>query len=812
MEEFNLEFQKKHNVILQTGFQGELQFLRNGKPVTEKERNQLIGKHTVGSGDKGRELTGEAIWGGIKVVDPTSVSNWKDSYETITDPNAAFLDKILAGFSAIPALGKVGKTIRLARGESNALKAMNKIEKVEKVLDKVPTGIKKLDKPVEKFTGKIADKILPKKKYTPESFKGSDTRDIYNLATKPINIINKVGDINEQKDNVENLYSGLELINKSRTVSVAERKKREIQNENLSKLLSSRSKQMKKKKYAFGGNVMNIQSPEEALFQMIQNSQMSGIEAANDPLVMGTKALGGMATQMGMNMATSGINEAGGLTKVLKNVFASGGYTGDDIEVEGDESFETPNGQFGEFKGPSHEQGGIPLGTKQGGIARNGELPEGSFIYPKRFKIKDPKTGKKESMADRASKRNKKEGSLSKMLEGTSDKILKNTLDRTKAKNQREDSFDKMQWHQNEMAKLSKSMGFMPGIEQVQQGAPEKMAKGGVPLVGKEDEYQMLYDDLTGANNPIYNPLYANFEQLINNQISTGKIKDPGINNFPTDPTITPEPSNSKKSIGDLFNSASMPTLGDAMGISGNDFQAYMPLKTTLDQRKGDTKNINPYENYGDEALNTLNKNYEFLDYLKNEQLQEANLNRNATIGRNNSSTRSLNTGRAMNLATDAQYNDVNNKIYQQYFQNQSGVNDKISGVQLDIAGKKAGGEQYRDLSDRQDRDNFYNNLSKSYSNLGEGVSRTGKSINELKTRGTTQELMNQLSNLVSVNAMTGKTTQKEGIEGLANTVSAQVSAYVKSLMTPEAYSKLTAEQIKNIEAQFLPQFAASNK
>lgn len=564
--------------------------------------------------------------------------------------------------------------------------------------------------------------------------------------------------------------------------------------------------------YAFGGNVMNTQSPEELLFQMIQNSQMSGIEAANDPLVMGTKALGGMATGMGMNMATSGINEAGGLTKVLKNVFASGGYTGDDIEVEGDESFETPNGQFGEFKGPSHEQGGIPLGTKQGGVARNGELPEGSFIYPKRFKIKDPKTGKKESMADRASKRNKKEGSLSKMLEGTSDKILKNTLDRTKAKNQREDSFDKMQWHQNEMAKLSKSMGRLPGIESQSEMTDTPKFKGGGPLVGASDKYNMIADDLYGLNNPIYNPLFGNFEQLVNNQIDTGKIQNPGINNFPTDPTITSEPSNSKKTKGDLFNSASMPTLGDAMGIAGNAFQAYMPLKTTLDQRKGDTKNINPYKNYGDEALNTLNKNYEFLDYLKSEQLQEANLNRNATIGRNNSSTRSLNTGRAMNLATDAQYNDVNNKIYQQYFQNQSGVNDKVSGVQLDIAGKKAGGEQYRDLSDRQDRDAFYNNLSKSYSNLGEGVSKTGKSINDLKTRGTTQELMNQLSNLVSVNAMTGKTTQKEGIEGLANTVSSQVDNYLKENYKPEFLQKLSPEQLEMLKAQYLQKFAASNK
>ena len=32
-----------------------------------------------------------------------------------------------------------------------------------------------------------------------------------------------------------------------------------------------------------------------------------------------------------------------------------------DVEVEGGEMYETPQGQVGEFKGPSHEQGGIPL-------------------------------------------------------------------------------------------------------------------------------------------------------------------------------------------------------------------------------------------------------------------------------------------------------------------------------------------------------------------------------------------------------------------------------------------------------------------
>ena len=68
------------------------------------------------------------------------------------------------------------------------------------------------------------------------------------------------------------------------------------------------------------------------------------------------------------------------------------------VEVEGDEMFELPNGQVGEFDGPNHEQGGIPTA-----------LPAGTNVYSKRVRGEDGRT-----MADRKESREKR---LKKILE-----------------------------------------------------------------------------------------------------------------------------------------------------------------------------------------------------------------------------------------------------------------------------------------------------------------------------------------------------------------------------------------------------------
>lgn len=88
------------------------------------------------------------------------------------------------------------------------------------------------------------------------------------------------------------------------------------------------------------------------------------------------------------------------------------------IEAEGEEIIQEPNGNMYELEGASHENGGIDL-----------NVPQGSQIYSKRLKGVDGKT-----MADRKAYREKQLSKLEKLVAlNPNDKILKKTLEKTKA-------------------------------------------------------------------------------------------------------------------------------------------------------------------------------------------------------------------------------------------------------------------------------------------------------------------------------------------------------------------------------------------
>ena len=501
-------------------------------------------------------------------------------------------------------------------------------------------------------------------------------------------------------------------------------------------------KDKKKKKYALGGTAMNMDSPQEALFKMIRATEESELQASSDPLVAGLKGLGSMMTNTGMSMIGSGLSKSGDMSgtggflqdnfgainsgvsglNTMGQKFNQGGQVSNpDIEVEGNELFETPQGQVGEFNGPSHEEGGIPLRVKPNGIARDGEVPGGTYIYPDSIKI----GGK--SLATRKKLREKKETNLSDLLGDSADKILKNTLSRVKRMNQIEDVFDRTIQDKVKGQNQSEAESFKYGGD-----TPSESDRGIPPMVRFDapPKYVPSVDD-DGSG---YLDILKNFEM-------NGAGNDDDFRYFGD----SAKTSNTSGGFGDFFNSASLPTAGDAMGMFGNLYQAYKPKSLTMKNRAGDTPNINPYENYGTEALNTLEGNKDLLGQINDVQMQRLASNRNASISRNNNSARGINTQRALNLATDSQMTSAEGDLMAKYAEQLLGVNNQIASTELDVSGKKAQGEHYRDLSDRQDRDAFFTNLSKDEAAVGEAWSRTGKAANQIKKRGTEAKFLNEM-------------------------------------------------------------------
>ena len=492
-----------------------------------------------------------------------------------------------------------------------------------------------------------------------------------------------------------------------------------------------------KKKLAYGGSPMEVESPMEALFNMIKDTEMSSFESANNDTVAGMRMVGKGLKNTGMSMVGQGLSESEGLTgfgkfakKNIGNIKSGvnmmdsfiGAYGGTvPSEIEGEEVVELPNGQVAEAKGPSHEKGGIDL-----------MLPEGAEVFSKRIKIDGV------SIADRKKKREKKEFTLEELLTANStDGIIKNSLDRTKKNNIKEEKLD---------TDVQKVVGniLSPPKEEFRYGGPilgllSQLTNGmqdnqyggwGEPVSGKTGEIEEVV--LTPGLKPIKTKSAGIIEKSI-----------PGI----TGNLQKPLPQETDKEGFDWGSlGIDMGDLGNTIGMAGNVYSAFAPMKNTLKNRAGDTPNVNAFANFGEDGLAKLEESGLFIDQMKDEALGDLELSRQGTVNRNNNSARGINTLRALNLASDAQYNKGKSDIY-----------NSTAGQMMQLMGQQANaenvqdqmvmkGEETRDLADRMDRDNFFSNMAKDISTKGKGIQQIGKDLNQTKQNDVAMNLINQLS------------------------------------------------------------------
>ena len=220
-----------------------------------------------------------------------------------------------------------------------------------------------------------------------------------------------------------------------------------------------------RKKYALGTSGVSVknylQSPREALAKNDILMSKAELEAQTNPLAMGVE----MGTQVLSQLASSGALtkkpdiaagvgnngtqfEGGNFMspeeqfafESQRTIAAMGnpGIPAGEVELEGDEVIQTPNGQVAELKGPSHEQGGIPMevGDPNSPLTSD-SVPEDSEAFSKRVF----KGGK--NMADRKMSRERTKESLLSLLDSNkSDIAIKNTVNRKMANLEREEQED----------------------------------------------------------------------------------------------------------------------------------------------------------------------------------------------------------------------------------------------------------------------------------------------------------------------------------------------------------------------------------
>jgi hypothetical protein len=272
-----------------------------------------------------------------------------------------------------------------------------------------------------------------------------------------------------------------------------------------------KSKMNPKKRYANGSNLAGIAnpgqipSPSETLNDYNIMMAKASSEAMSNPWLPVVSIVGNLAQQaasMGYKFKGGGA-DTGATDTPEKNAMGNNNVQ-QDVEVEGGEMYETPQGQVGEFEGPSHEQGGIPLEVGQ-------DVEEGTKVYSDRLKI-----GKK-TLAERKATREKQRANLEKQASQPNvDQALKNALQRKMAALQQEEDMDlQFQGQVDEMQQMAdmavQTFAYgtsMAGIQDNPIGDSMRYGygtgAGGMKYALGTDDLGMLGDPPYGVKNPMY--------------------------------------------------------------------------------------------------------------------------------------------------------------------------------------------------------------------------------------------------------------------------------------------------------------------
>ena len=196
-----------------------------------------------------------------------------------------------------------------------------------------------------------------------------------------------------------------------------------------------------------------------------------------------------------------------------------------------------------------------------------------------------------------------------------------------------------------------------------------------------------------------------------------------------------------------------VPTAGDFLTLAGTAYSAFAPMANTLENRAGDTPNVNEYKDFGKESLDTLARAAGFLTQERdNSNRKVASASRGAKkSGR--AGARGINQVRAMDLATDINATNAQADIDTAFANKTLGLLGQKANLQSTIDQVVMGGEQAADLADRQDRDNFYTQLGKDKASKGEGIQQLGKNVNTMLQNPILMNLLENMGQYVSMDA-----------------------------------------------------------
>ena len=246
-----------------------------------------------------------------------------------------------------------------------------------------------------------------------------------------------------------------------------------------------------------------------------------------------------------------------------------------------------------------------------------------------------------------------------------------------------------------------------------------------------------------------------------------------------------------------------VPTAGDLLTLAGTAYSAFAPMANTLENRAGDTPNVNKYKDFGKESLDTLARAAGFLTQERdNSNRKVASASRGAKkSGR--AGARGINQVRAMDLATDINTTNAQADIDTAFANKTLGLLGQKANLQTTIDQVVMGGEQAADLADREDRDNFYTQLGKDKASKGEGIQQLGKNVNTMLQNPILLNLLDNMGQYVSMDAKGNFVAKKMKTKKNNNTktteeTSAEEIAFEKDMLAKGYKKDSKGNWIKN--------------
>lgn len=469
----------------------------------------------------------------------------------------------------------------------------------------------------------------------------------------------------------------------------------------------------KTKKFKLGGNTQDPLEGYLAMQAARRRENPIRIESPGEAIYNNQMMLDRINNQVENDPWTKALDAFGGYALATGSSMAMKGINTSEIDVDTDVAAYGTSIGLAPIELEGGEVAQTPEGNQidfsgpsheQGGILLPpGMLPPGSEVFSGRIKIDGV------NMAKRGKKRKNKEITLEKLLEmDPTDSLVKNAMRRTQEVNAQEEAFD------------IGMQGFIRSM--VEAKAPDDEGEAEKFLFGTTNtDVDVDEEEKKEKNNYLYEWLKS------------------------------------------TVSGAADPTFGDLMGMFGNYQQGQAPLKVLEQNRAGDTANVNSFLDYGKDSLNTMQSAKDYTSKQRDLSIKNIDSDTRGIISSNRNSARGVGNLRALDLGAHQNSLKAKESLYESFSKTMAELERTKADLELRRDDKVMTGEETRDNNNRLDRDNYYTQLGEALMSQAQGVSMTGKSLNDIKTRKVTGNAVNSMFDILEMDPMTGRMKMKEG-------------------------------------------------